>query len=282
MSATSATRVPIALEELRKTLAFVRRDFLVAWSYRTAFFTDWINMLVQVAVFYFVGRLVNPSLLPRFGGEPVSYIQFVAVGIAVASFVQVGLSRVVMTLRTEQLMGTLESLLVTPTAPTTIQLGSVMYDLVYVPVRTVIFLSLTAFVLGARFDASGILPALTVLLAFIPVVWGLGMISAAGVLVFRRGLGVVGLLTVAITATSSTYFPIELFPAWLQSLARLNPVTVALVGAREALLGGTGWSGVLPRLAVLVPSAAALIGVGVVAFRVALRRERRKGTLGLY
>jgi ABC-2 type transport system permease protein len=282
MSAAEARSIPVVLDEMRKVSAFLRRDFLVAWSYRTAFFTDWINLLLQVALFYFVGRLIDPAQLPTFGGKPVSYIEFVAVGIAITSFVQLGLNRVVMTLRTEQLMGTLESLLVTPTSPTTIQLGSVMYDLVYVPIRTVIFLAMTAFVLGAGFDPSGILPALTVLLGFIPVVWGLGMVSAAGVLVFRRGLGVVGLLAVAITATSSTYFPIELFPGWLRTLARVNPVTITLRGARDALLGGAGWSGVLPSLAVLLPTAAVAIGFGVFALRVALRRERRKGTLGLY
>ena len=28
--------------ELRKLPAFVRRDFLVAWSYRMSFITDWL------------------------------------------------------------------------------------------------------------------------------------------------------------------------------------------------------------------------------------------------
>ena len=41
--------------------------------------------------------------------------------------------------RNEQLMGTLEVLLMTPTTPATIQIGSVVYDLVYVPLRTGLF-----------------------------------------------------------------------------------------------------------------------------------------------
>jgi ABC-type multidrug transport system permease subunit len=273
---------PLFLGEMRKTLAFVRRDFLVAWSYRVAFISDWLNLFLQIILFYFVGKMIDPASLPAFDGEPVSYVEFVAVGIAVASFLQIGLSRVVTVMRDEQLMGTLESVLLTPTAPTTMQLGSVTYDLLYVPLRMVIFLTLAAVFLGAQFDVSGIGPTTVVLLAFVPVVWGIGMASAAGVVVFRRGLGVVGLLTIVLTATSSAYFPIDLFPGWVQTLAQLNPVTVTLEAAREALLGGAGWDPVPSALAILVPAAAVAIGAGVFAFRLALRRERQKGTLGLY
>jgi ABC-2 type transport system permease protein len=279
---TAEPLAPLFFGEVRKTMAFVRRDFLVAWSYRAAFISDWLNLFLQIILFYFVGKLIDPSSLPTFGGETVSYVEFVAVGIVVASFLQIGLSRVVTVMRDEQLMGTLESLLQTPTAPVTIQLGSVMYDLIYIPIRTVIFLALTALFLGARFDLGGVVPASVVLLAFIPVVWGLGMISAAGVVVFRRGLGVVGLLTIVLTATSSAYFPIDLFPGWIQALAQLNPITVALEAERESLLGNAGWGPVPSALALLAPAAIVAIGSGVFAFRLALRRERQKGTLGLY
>jgi ABC-2 type transport system permease protein len=275
-------RVSLVLEEARKIPAFVRRDFLVAWSYRMAFFSDWVTIILQVALFYFVGRLIDPARLPTFGGARVSYFQFVVVGIALASFLYVGLGRVVTVIRTEQLMGTLESLLLTPTSPLTLQLGSVAYDLLYLPVRTVIFLLLAWVLLGARFSLSGLGPAMSVLLAFIPVVWGLGMVSAAGVLTFRRGAGVVGLGTVALTATSSTYFPIEVLPGWLEAVAHLNPITIALGATREALLGRAGFIDVLPAILTLAPMAVVSLVLGVFAFRMALRRERRRGSLGLY
>jgi ABC-2 type transport system permease protein len=282
MSTTRLEAPPRFFGEVRKTMAFVRRDFLVAWSYRAAFISDWLNLFLQIILFYFVGKLIAPSSLPTFGGETVTYVEFVAVGIAVTSFLQIGLNRVVTVMRDEQMMGTLESLLLTPTAPTTMQLGSVTYELLYVPVRTVIFLALTAAFLGARFDVSGIAPACVVILAFVPVVWGIGMISAAGVVVFRRGLGVIGLFTIVLTATSSAYFPIDLFPGWVQTLAQANPITVALEAEREALLGNAGWDPVPSALAVLIPAAAVAIGAGIFAFRLALRRERSNGTLGLY
>ncbi len=91
-------------------------------------------------------------------------------------------------------MGTLESIFVTPTSMTTIQLGSVAYDLVYVPVRTAIFLGVTSLAFGLDLHVSGLLPSTVLLLVFVPFVWGLGLVSAAAILTFRRGGGVTGLI----------------------------------------------------------------------------------------
>jgi ABC-2 type transport system permease protein len=268
--------------EIRKLPAFFRRDLLVMWSYRAAFVSDWVNLVVQVMVFYFVGRLVDPSQLPAFGGDPTSYLEFVAIGIAIGSFMQIGLGRIATMMRQEQLMGTLEALLTTPSAPMTLQIGSVAYDLVYVPLRTLLFLGLVSGLLDVHFELSGVAPTIALLLVFIPLVWGLGIVAAAGVMTFRRGAGVVGLGATVLTIASGAYFPITVFPGWLQSVVRHNPIQIAFTSAREALLGGAGWREIVPSLLVLAPMAALTLMLGVVAFRLALRRERRRGSLGLY
>lgn len=275
-------RGAVVIGELRKLPAFLRRDFLTMWSYRLAFVSDWLNLIVQIVVFYFVGKLVDPATIPRFGGSRASYMEFVAIGIGLTSFMQIGLGRVVTVIRQEQLMGTLESLLLSPTAPTTIQLGSVIYDVVYVPLRTMIFLTLSAVFFGVHYDVGGTLPAAGILLVFIPFVWGLGVLSAAGVLTFRRGSGIVGLGATIFTIGSGAYFPIEVLPDWAQGIMRFNPVTIALDASRRALLGNAGWREAWPAILALIPAAAASLTAGVVAFRLALNRERRRGTLGLY
>ena len=270
------------LEELWKLPAFFRRDFLVMWSYRLAFFVDWANLIAQVVIFSLVGRLVDPRLLPSFGGTSTSYVEFVVTGIAVASFLQIALGRVVNAIREEQLMGTLESLLVTPTSPLTIQLGSVMYDLAYVPLRTVLFLVAVSVLFGARLEAGGLIPVMVILLVFIPVVWGLGMVAAAAVLTFRRGAGALGFVVTVLMIGSNTYFPIDILPEWARSMAALNPISIAVEGTRAALLAGDGWGAIWPTIRLLLPMAALSLLIGVGALRLALRRERRRGTLGLY
>jgi ABC-2 type transport system permease protein len=269
-------------EELRKLPAFFRRDLLVMWSYRLAFFVDWANLIGQVVIFSLVGRIVDPSYLPTFGGTPITYVEFVVTGIAIASFLQIALGRVVNAIREEQLMGTLESLLVTPTSPLTIQLGSVMYDLAYVPLRTVLFLVVAATVFNAQLDPGGLIPVIVIVIAFIPVVWGLGLISAAGVMTFRRGVGALGFAVTILMIGSNAYFPIDVLPGWARSLAELNPISIAVEGTRVALLGGGGWDEIWPTVRTLLPMAGITLLAGLGALNLALRRERRRGTLGLY
>jgi ABC-2 type transport system permease protein len=274
---TAAFRV-----EIRKLPAFFRRDFLVAWSYRLSFFSDWIGLLIQVVIFSFVGKLVNPAKIPSFGGQPATYMEFVAVGIALSSFMGIALGRVYAVVRQEQVQGTLESLLLTPTAFTTIQMGSVAYDMAYVPVRTTVFFAMTTLLFGTHFYWSGLLPTFAILAGLIPFVWGLGILAASYTVTFKQGTGVVGLLTTILTVGSGSYFPVTVLPSWSQGLAKLSPLTLALNAARGAMLGGTGWDGVWPTVAVLAGCATITLTGGMIAFRAALARERRRGSLGLY
>lgn len=284
MSVSVTARRTALWEEVRKLPAFFRRDLLVTWSYKLQFFTDWINLIGQVVVFYFVSGLVNPSAVPSFGGQQASYLQFVTIGIAVTSFLQVSLARVTAAIRNEQLQGTLETLLLTPTAPATFQLGSAMYEIAYVPIRVVLFLGFAAVVFGVHYTVAGLPEAVAVLMVFVPFVWGLGVISAAATLTYRRGTSFVGAGASALTITSGAYFPTSAFASFpiLAALAKLNPITLALNAIRDALLGGAGWGPTLKAIAVLLPIAGITLAAGVLAFRAALRREQRRGTLGLY
>jgi ABC-2 type transport system permease protein len=283
VSSTATTTAPtIWREEVGKLPAFFRRDLLINLSYRAAFITEWVGVFIQIGLFYLLSRLVDPDKVPRFGGSSTPYLAFAAVGIGFTGFVHRSLNRIVTTTRAEQLMGTLESLLATPTATATLQLGSVAYDFVSVPLRTAVFLGVMTVVFGLDFHAGGVGPFVVILLGFMPFIWGLGLLSAAAVLTMRRGSGATMLVMSIMTMASSAFLPLPVLPNWLQTLARLNPLTVALDGARNALLGNEGWSTVTLPLAVLLPAAALTLSVGAIAFRLALRRERRRGTLFLY
>jgi ABC-2 type transport system permease protein len=275
-------RGALLVGELRKIPAFIRRDFLVAWSYRMSFFTDLVNLIGQALLFYFVGLMVDESVLPTYGGTEVTYLEFASIGMVLALFVHFGLQRVAAAVRSEQLMGTLESLLTSPTSNSTLQLGSVAFDLVYLPIRLGVFLAALALAFGLHLQPSGVLPAIAVLAAFLPFIWGLGVASAGVVLTFRRGGGAIGFGVAALGLLSGAYFPLELLPGWLEAAAAVNPIALAIDGMREALLGGGGWSVVLPAIAVLLPLSVLSLLFGLAVFALALRRERRTGAVGLY
>jgi ABC-2 type transport system permease protein len=282
VSAEPSGGLAFAVGEAAKLPAFVRRDLLVSLSYRTAFVGDILGLLSQGLLFYFLGKMVGTNDVPEYGGEPTSYLAFAAIGVAVGVYLQFALTRVAAAIRQEQLQGTLESVLATPTAPGTVQLGLVVFDLLYVPVRTFVFLGAMTLVFDLAFHAAGIAPALVYLLAVTPFVWGLGVLGAAAILVFRRGAGIAALIGGLVALASGAYVPVGILPPWVQSIAEWNPLAIALDGMRSALLAGPDWGDAAADLALIVPCSVIALLVGLAGFRTALRHERVRGTLGIY
>ena len=273
---------PSRLQELRKLSAFVRRDFLVQWSYRLSFLTSFVGLFGGALIFYFIGKMVDPATIPTVDGKHVSYLEFAVVGMTLGGFVHLGLERVSAALRNEQLMGTLESLLTTPTSSQTIQVGSILFDLIFIPLRMCLLLLMLGLVFGLGLDIGGVPEALVLLVFFMPFVWGLGILAAAITLTFRRGAGMVGLAIAGLTLISGLYFPIALLPNWLETVSAANPLTIAASGLRDALLGNTGWDSIGGDILILLPLSIVSILVGAFAFKLALSRERRLGTMGAY
>jgi ABC-2 type transport system permease protein len=226
--------------------------------------------------------MVDPTTIPTVGGKQVSYLEFAVVGMTLGGFVHLGLERVSAALRNEQLMGTLESLLTTPTSSQTIQIGSILFDLIFIPLRMCLLLLMLGLVFGLGLDIGGVPEALVLLVFFMPFVWGLGILAAAITLTFRRGAGMVGLAIAGLTLISGLYFPIALLPNWLETASAANPLTIAASGLRDALLGNTGWDSIGGDILILLPLSIVSILVGAFAFKLALSRERRLGTMGAY
>ena len=270
-----------AFAEAGKIGAFIWRDLLIAWSYRLAFVTDVVSIAAQAFLFSLIGQLVDPAQLPEYGGAQTTYMEFVSIGIVMSLVITLLLDRVGNAIRGEQMTGTLESLLTTPTRTATIQIGSAAFEFLWVPIRAAVFLLVISLGFGLDFHADGVLPAVVVLLAFVPFVWGLGLVAAGMILTFRRAAGATAVGTL-LGLASGAFFPIELLPDWIEWVMAVNPIAITLDGIREALLGGSGWGDVGSSLLVLAPLSALSLAIGVTAFRLALRRERRLGTLGLY
>ena len=268
--------------EARKIPAFMRRDFLVLLSYRAAFASDLFYIAIQAVMFGFVAELVDSSKLPEYGGVTTSYFDFVMIGVVITTVSTVLLQRVAMAVRQEQMIGTLAALLVTPPSATTVQAGSVAFDLLFIPIRMALLLFAVAVTLGLGYEWSGAVPSIVLFVAFVPFVWGLGLLTAAAIVTFRRGTGALGVIMSVLGLASGAFFPLTLLPGWLQTLAEANPVAIAMEGTREALIGGAGWDAIGSEFFALAVFSAAALFAGVTAFRAALAREHRRGTLGLY
>ena len=95
-----------------KLYAFIRRDFLSMISYRLAFLLQVLGMFFSIAAFYFMTKMMNPQSEGLNGIPPFEYL---LVGIAFLNYFATALYAFAAKIRQEQMMGTLEAMLVSPT-----------------------------------------------------------------------------------------------------------------------------------------------------------------------
>jgi ABC-2 type transport system permease protein len=260
--------------------AFVRRDWQRAVSYRVPFALEIFSTLLGLTLFYYLGRLVDASGV-RHHELDKGYFAYAVIGVALLEIGHTGLSAFAQKLRDEQTTGTLEALAATPTSSSLIIVGSAAYDMLRATATAfgMIALGMLLFGLRLEFDPVAFPVALVSLAACVLLFAALGIAMAAFTIVFKQTTALLGMVLPAIALLSGVYFPIDVLPRVLETLARASPFTWGLEVLRAALLEGRiDWW----QFAVLIPAAAVAVPLGLAVFHAALRRAKRDGTLAQY
>jgi ABC-2 type transport system permease protein len=266
----------------RKMMAFLRRDFRSEFSYRLSFFLQFFHVFFSVAVFYFIAQMIGEADIPQlepYGGD---YFPFVLLGIALSGYVGVGLSSFSRGIRKAQTTGTLEAMLSTPTRLSTIVISSSLWSYLLTTFRVLVYLILGALFLGAEFTLQGWGWAGLILLLTIVSLSSLGIVAASFIMVLKKGDPVTWAFGALTNLLGGIYYPVEILPRWLQFFSALLPVTYSLRGMRRALLQGGGFPVLKMDLAALVGFSGVLLPLSLAAFRYAVRRAKRDGSLTHY
>ena len=272
---------------LYKAWAFIRRDFLIESSYRSAFVLQFGGVLVSVGIWYFLSGMISgaaPVMKNVPGGD---YFAFVLVGVAFYNYLTVALTSFASRIRNEQLTGTLEAMLATPTRTPMVILASSLWDFTFTSFRVLVYLGVG--ILVARFASrpitihwGGLLPFAVILALTILAFCGTGIIVASVVIYLKRGDPINALIVSASALLGGVFYPVERLPAWLMKVSALLPITYALRGIRAALLEGASFGALFGEIRVLAIFVIALVPVGLLVFRWSLRAARRDGTLVQY
>ncbi len=265
-----------------KLLAFLKKDFLIAISYRFAVVLRFVSMLVSLLMLYYIGETFKGAMSPhlqRYGGD---YFSFVLVGIAVSSFVTVGLSTFSREIRSAQVEGTLEALLSTPTSIYTVLVGNSLWSFCMALAGSVMFLAGGLIFLKLRVVPINALAALVVLgitfFAFLAV----GMLSAGFIMIFKQGNPVGMLFGTSSYFLGGVLFPVEVLPKPFQIAGKFLPITHAVKALRELLLATVELPAVLPVLSNLVLFILVVAPVSTLFFRYAVKRAKVNGSLIQY
>ena len=261
-------------------VAFVRRDWRTALSYRVPFVLELFALLFSLMFFFYLGALFDTTASRQEGLEK-GYFAFVVIGIALLGIGQTGIGSFAQQVRQDQTTGTFEALVASATPSWLLILGTAAYDLVRATIGSVITIVLAIALFGLRLesDAFSLLLAAAAILASVIFFTAIGVAVAAVTVMIKQTTGLVGAVIAGLALFSGVWFPIEVLPTPLELLAQASPLTWALEVLRAALLRGEAD---VTHLAILFPCAIAALPAALLLFDLALRRARREGSLAQY
>jgi ABC-2 type transport system permease protein len=262
----------------RQVAAIMRRDLQLIRSYAFALWFDLGFGLVELFIYFFVSRTFADVAPESLGGAP-SYFAFVAVGIILTLIIGAASAGIVDQIRSEQLVGTLETLVAQPLSATTLGIGMTAYPFASAVIRAAVYCAVTVVVLDLRLPNADWLGFAAVFAAAGASLVGIGIALASFAIVFKRGANLSWVVALALGLAGGAYFPISVLPDWLGTVSDILPTRHIFDGARSALFDGSGWGS---EALTLVAFSALSLPLALWSFAIALESARRRGSLAEY
>ena len=264
-----------------KAFWFIKRGYLLQMSYKFDFLLRLFFMLFNILTYYFIAKMMGDAAaqhLEPYGGD---YFSFVLIGMAFSGYLMISLRSFSESVRDEQMMGTLEAMLVTPTRTSSIIALSSLWSFIFASFRVLIYL-LVGVILGVDMSRANIGGALLILILTIICFSSIGILSASFIMVFKKGDPINMLLMGTSELFGGVLFPIEVFPDWLQSISHILPITYSVNGMRHALLQGYSLAELAPDILTLVLFSLALLPLSLFIFDRAVMKVKAEGGLVQY
>ena len=267
-------------QNLRRVLAISRKELITLTSYRINMIMRVINVWYFAISFYFIGEFVGEPNAIR--GMEGGYFQFVLVGSIVTSFAIVGVTSFSSQISEEQSEGTLEAILTTPTPMWPILAASFVIPIIFVVIETTVLVVVGMGIFGAGVPVAGLVKSIPLLFLTTASFAPLGIISAAFIVLVKRGDPFSGPIRQLTLLLSGTLYPVSILPGWLEAVTKVVPATYGVRATRDLVQGDAAFSQTFDEMGILIVFTAVTMPLAVMAFRRALTTARRAGTLGTY
>lgn len=275
-------------QSIRLNRAHWLTELIAAWGFiqRNYYLTKRYFMWEIVWFFYttasalsigFIGVGVDQSGTASDGARLTT---FLLIGAMLWSYLSMLFDILSETVSWERWEGTIEYTFMSPASRATHLLGTSVFAVIYGLIRAVIMFVVISLFFDLDVGNANYLAALVILAICSVSLVGFGMCAAVMPLLSpEKGQQVTMIFGSTLLLISGVYYDVEVLPGWMQTLAKISPVTYALDGVRAALLDGAPitslWSSIWPLLIM----GAICIPLGLWVFRVGERYAKRTGRL---
>lgn len=266
---------------LNKVWQLFLRDARTALSYPLNFWSQWVAIPIGVTGLWFVSKLIPPSHHFGFGGRTETYFSYVVLNVAFWGFQNNAMQSFQNSIRLTQMVGVLESLLVTPTNLPLLVIASSLWSFALTAARVAVYLLTATLVFHLSLNQANPQSMLIVLALMVTCMSSIGILGAASIMTFKQTSPAGVLFSGASQVLTGVLFPIALLPAWLQHVSQWLPLTHAL-NAIRAGAHGASVAQMMPDVLWLGYASAILLPTSLAVFARSVRRAKYDGTLGQY
>lgn len=264
---------------LYKASAFIKKDFLISASYKTTFILQWLSGFIPLLTFYFIAKLFGGSEIRPFGLSGEGYLPFVVIGMAFMNYFgsAVGISS--SSIKREQLMGTLESVMVSPTDVSMIVIGMGLWNFIYITINSFLYLLCAGLLFGVNFSNANILAgSLAIILTLICSI-SLSIISASFAMVYKMGNPISWNVGGFSAFFGGAFFPASILPKSIRLISYFLPITYSLKTIRLSLLKGYSLKDLAPDMSILFLFSISLLFLSTWIFKYAVKKAKKEGNL---
>ncbi len=166
----------------------------------------------------------------------------------------------------ERRKGTLRRILTTPTTKATFLLGTITAQVLIALVQMLLLVGFGILVFKLNWGHS---PAALLLVMLASALSAAALGTALGTFVKTEGQASGISLTMGMTMAllGGCWYPLELFPAFMRTVAMIFPTNWAMQGMMGIVLRGQGIMGILPQVGVLMGFSLVFFVIGILRFR---------------
>lgn len=259
---------------------FVLRTYWTNRTYRVAVAMAVVSGFTGLLQFALMGSFLQDGNtfpgIDQYGGNIMA---FLITGSVFTGFIAVALSSFSGFLSREQQMGTLESLLVSPTSLVRMMVANGAIAFLGTVFGSIVMVSFLALVFDVPMDIN-LIAVGAILLGLLLALGGFGLAGCGVLLVTKKGDPVTWVVTMVTGLVSGVLYPVSVLPDWLRAFSEVLPTTQALHGLRLALTDSGSLQDLSGPLLNLGLWSLFTVPVGLLMLQAGLRKARKEGSLG--
>ena len=240
----------------------------------------WWLWLFQIACTSFFCMFFFATM-SDFAGNPEVTVRYVVIGNVVQSIAATTLYAISGLSGTEKHMGTLSSLMQTPSSLFCIFLGMSLINIIAGLLSSGISMFYAQFVFGIDLTGADMLSILVVIIMTILSLAGFGIMIGSIGLRLRTSAILANIFSYLGLLICGVNFPLSYLPDWIQAIASVLPLTYGVKAMRGACEGG-GLSVISDDLLMMVILGAIYFVISILMFGMFERKARKLGTYDMF